>query len=732
MSEDPDLFSAISSQNQTLSTISPERLTSDQATFELERLATLIRHYDRLYHDQDSPAISDGEYDALVLRNRLIEQNFPNLTRPDSPSKRIGTRATSRLPKIAHSIAMLSLDNGFSDKDVGDFLDRIRRFLRLGAQEPVALTVEPKIDGLSCSLRYEKGRLTQAVTRGDGIIGEDVTPNVRVINDIPETLAGSTWPEVVEIRGEVYMTKAAFSDLNQRQSEENGKLFANPRNAAAGSLRQLDPNITARRSLRFLAHGWGEISDFPADTQYGMMQAIKSYGLPVSDLLLCCHSLDEMLQHYHKIEAHRADMDFDIDGVVYKIDRLDWQSRLGFSARAPRFALAHKFPAEKAQTTLLDIDIQVGRTGVLTPVAKLEAVTVGGVVVTSATLHNADEIKRLAVRPGDRVLIQRAGDVIPQIVENLTPEVNREDWHFPSTCPVCHSLAKREEGESAWRCTGGLICPAQRVERLRHFVSRTAFDIEGLGLTHIESFFADKLIVTPADIFRLHKRRDTLINREGWAEVSVNNLLAAIENRRVISLDRFLYALGIRHIGVVTARDFARQYHEWDAFSKMIGQLKSMRNILLPSLIETEEKYRKRVAKELTGFVNIPNIGNKIIQSLIAFFSESHNQSVVDDLLLEIEVKSVHFQQQSSPLAGEVIVFTGSLETLSREEAKRQAETLGAKVAASVSRKTSFVVCGKAAGSKLSKAEALSIPVIDEMKWQKIVKNNGHISVKTE
>ncbi|MFT9179036.1 MAG: NAD-dependent DNA ligase LigA [Zymomonas mobilis] len=730
MNADIDLFSYLSPEKQDLSALAPKDLSREQAVIELERLAKLISHHDHLYHDKDNPAVPDSEYDALVLRNRRIEQFFPDLIRPDSPSKKVGSRPNSRLPKIAHRAAMLSLDNGFLDQDVEDFLGRVRRFFNLKENQAVICTVEPKIDGLSCSLRYEKGILTQAVTRGDGVIGEDVTPNVRVIDDIPKTLKGDNWPEIIEIRGEVYMAKSDFAALNARQTEENKKLFANPRNAAAGSLRQLDPNITARRSLRFLAHGWGEATSLPADTQYGMMKVIESYGLSVSNLLARADNIGQMLDFYQKIEAERADLDFDIDGVVYKLDQLDWQQRFGFSARAPRFALAHKFPAEKAQTTLLDIEIQVGRTGVLTPVAKLEPVTVGGVVVSSATLHNSDEIERLGVRPEDRVLVQRAGDVIPQIVENLTPDVDRPIWHFPHRCPVCDSVARREEGEVAWRCTGGLICPAQRVERLCHFVSRTAFEIDGLGKSHIESFFADKLIETPADIFRLFQKRQLLIEREGWGELSVDNLISAIDKRRKVPFDRFLFALGIRHVGAVTARDLAKSYQTWDNFKAAIDEAAHLRTILQPSSEESEEKYQKRVDKELISFFHIPNMGGKIIRSLLDFFAETHNSDVVSDLLQEVQIEPLYFELASSPLSGKIIVFTGSLQKITRDEAKRQAENLGAKVASSVSKKTNLVVAGEAAGSKLSKAKELDISIIDEDRWHRIVENDGQDSIK--
>ncbi|HEY6916716.1 MAG TPA: NAD-dependent DNA ligase LigA, partial [Allosphingosinicella sp.] len=556
-----------------------------QAAAELERLAKEIAHHNRLYHSEDQPEISDAAFDALVRRNAELEAKYPHLVRPDSPSRQVGAAPAGHLAKVPHAVPMLSLDNAFSDEDVADFVGRVRRFLNLGDDAEVVLTAEPKIDGLSCSLRYEKGVLVLAATRGDGTTGEDVTPNARTIADIPERLSG-TAPDVFEIRGEVYMAKADFAALNRRQEAEGGKIFANPRNAAAGSLRQKDAAITAARPLRFLAHGWGEVSDLPGETQCDIMRTIAAWGVPVSEDFQRFTNMDALIAHYRGIEAKRADMPFDIDGVVYKVDRLDWQKRLGQVARAPRWAIAHKFPAERAQTTLNAIGIQVGRTGKLTPVARLEAVTVGGVTVTNATLHNADEIQRLGVRPGDRIVVQRAGDVIPQIVENLTASEVRPDYVFPDHCPECGSEAVREEGEVDVRCTGGLICPAQRVERLRHFVSRHALDIEGLGLVHIESFFKDGLLQSPADIFRLHEKRELLLNRERWAETSVDNLLAAIDARRAPPLDRFLFGLGIRHVGEVTARDLARRYRSLAGFREMIGKALALRKETLPTPAE--------------------------------------------------------------------------------------------------------------------------------------------------
>jgi DNA ligase (NAD+) len=534
----------------------PDDLSEAEAANRLMRLAKEIARHDKLYHDRDAPEISDAEYDALVRENRELEARFPQLVRVDSPSKRLGAAPTTALAKVAHARPMLSLDNAFSAEEVEEFVARIKRFLALPADAFVAMTAEPKIDGLSCSLRYEHGSLVLAATRGDGAVGEDVTANVRTIADIPQQVAGA--PDILEVRGEVHMSKADFEALNQRQEASGGKIFANPRNAAAGSLRQKDPSITAARPLRFLAHGWGEISEPLADTQYEAMKRIEGFGVPVTDLLVRCDSVAEMLAHYRAIEEARADLPFDIDGVVYKVDRLDLQERLGFVARAPRWGLAHKFPAEKAETTLEAIDIQVGRTGKLTPVGRLTPVGVGGVIVANVTLHNRDEIARLGLRIGDRVRIQRAGDVIPQVVENLTRDEVRPAYEFPTRCPECQSEAVAEEGEVDVRCTGGLICPAQRFERLRHFVSRGALDIEGLGEKSIVEFTELGWLNSPADIFRLHHHRAELLGREGWKEKSVDNLLAAIEAKRQPDGPRFLFGLGIRHVGIVTARDLLK------------------------------------------------------------------------------------------------------------------------------------------------------------------------------
>ncbi|QTH23452.1 NAD-dependent DNA ligase LigA [Rhizorhabdus wittichii] len=702
--------------------------TESQAAERLAFLAAEIARHNALYHGEDAPEISDADYDALMRENAALEAEYPHLVRADSPSKLVGAAPSGHLAKVAHAQPMLSLDNAFADEDVVDFVGRVRRYLSLGAEEPVALTAEPKIDGLSCSLRYEKGLLVLAATRGDGTTGEDVTANVRTIDDIPERLRGgdllSSPPDVFEIRGEVYMAKADFAALNARllaEAEDPAKArqFANPRNAAAGSLRQKDPGVTASRPLRFLAHGWGEVSALPADTQKGVMDAIAAWGLPVSDDFVRVDGAEQALSHYRAIEAKRADLPFDIDGVVYKVDRLDWQKRLGFVARAPRWAIAHKFPAEKAQTLLKDIDIQVGRTGKLTPVARLEPVTVGGVVVTNATLHNADEIGRLDVHPGDRVVVQRAGDVIPQIVENLSRDETRDPWPFPQTCPECGSAAEREPGEVDYRCTGGLICPAQRVERLRHFVSRHALDIEGLGLTHIESFFRDGLVQSPADIFRLTK--DILLTRERWAEVSAGNLIAAIDAKRHPPLDRFLFALGIRHVGEVTARDLARRYRSWEGLKAMIDRTIEARDAAVQAIGETDEKFAARTAKELAAIVETPGVGPEVALALVDFFAEPHNADAVADLLSQLQPADVIHETRASEVSGKTVVFTGTLETMSRDEAKAQAEALGAKVAGSVSAKTDLVVAGPGAGSKLKKASDLGIAVTDEAGWAKIV-----------
>ncbi|WP_230481929.1 NAD-dependent DNA ligase LigA [Sphingomonas sp. Leaf21] len=700
--------------------------TDLEAAAELDRLAREIAHHNRLYHTEDAPEISDADYDALVRHNRAIESAFPHLVRADSPSTKVGAAPAAHLAKVPHARPMTSLDNAFSDEEVEEFVARVRRYLKLPDDEPVTLTAEPKIDGLSCSLRYIDGVLVQALTRGDGAIGEDVTENVRTIGDVPKTLPAPA-PAVFEVRGEVYMSKVDFARLNARLAQEaaetnrEARQFANPRNAAAGSLRQKNPAITASRPLRFLAHGWGEASAVPVETQFDMVETWRRWGFPIADAFARVPDAAAALSIYRTIEAQRADLPFDIDGVVYKVDRLDWQARLGIVGRTPRWAIAHKFPAERAQTTLEKIDIQVGRTGALTPVARLEPVTVGGVVVTNATLHNADEIERLGVRPGDRVVLQRAGDVIPQIVENLTRDVDRAPFAFPDHCPECGSLATREEGEVVIRCTGGLICPAQRVERLIHFVSRHAFDITGLGLVRIEEFFRDGLIASPADIFRLHQHRDALIQRERMSELVVDKLLAAIDARREIALDRFLFALGIRHVGEITARDLARRFVSMSGFRAMIDQALAVRAETVPVLGEPDRKFELRRQRAVVAAIDTAQIGPEVADALLDFFAEAHNRDVVDDLLREVTPQDVIHQTRESEVTGKTLVFTGTLETLSRDEAKAQAEALGARVSGSVSAKTDLVIAGPGAGSKLKKAQDLNIPVIDEAAWNALV-----------
>lgn len=684
----------------------PEDLDEADAANELMRLAKAIAKHNRLYHAEDSPEISDADYDALIRRNAELEAQFPHLIRDDSPSKQVGAAiAHSPLSKVTHEQRLYSLDNGFSDEDIAEFLARIRRYLNLAEDAPVAMTAEDKIDGLSLSIRYEDRKLVQAATRGDGQVGEDVTANARTIDDIPDELP-ATAPDIFEVRGEVYMSKQAFADLNTRQEEADEKIYANPRNAAAGSLRQIDPAITESRKLNFLAHGWGVASAVPGETQMDVMRTIQSWGIPVSEDLQRFDMLDGLLEHYRAIEHKRADLPYDIDGVVYKVDRLDWQARLGFVAKAPRWALAHKFPAERAETLLEAIDIQVGRTGKLTPVGRLKPVTVGGVVVSNVTLHNRDEIERLGVRPGDRIVVQRAGDVIPQVVENLTRDETREAFVFPDHCPRCGSEAVAEEGEVDVRCTGGLICPAQRVQRLIHFVSRVALDIDGLGEKSIREFYDLGWLESPADIFRLRKRRDEILAREGWQEKSVDNLLAAIEAKREPDAARFLFGLGIRHIGAVTARDLMKAF----------GTVEALEAIAIRAHDEDEAR------EEIAG---IDGIGPVVTEALTDFFHEPHNREAWRDMLSEISPPPYIVEVTESAVSGKTVVFTGKLETMSRDEAKAQAERLGAKAAGSVSAKTDLIVAGPGAGSKLKKAAELGIEVIDEASWAEIVASAG-------
>ncbi|MFZ2998408.1 NAD-dependent DNA ligase LigA [Sphingobium sp.] len=708
----------------------PAPLSDAEAANRLMRLAREVAKHNRLYHDEDAPQISDAAYDALIAENNALEAAFPHLARADSPNAQVGAAPTSALKKIPHAVRMMSLDNGFADADIAEFIARVRRFLALPVDAPVAMTAEPKIDGLSCSLRYEKGELVLAATRGDGATGEDVTANVRTISDIPQRLKGANIPDLFEVRGEVYMAKADFSALNARllaeaDEPDKARQFANPRNAAAGSLRQKDASVTASRPLRFLAHGWGAHSALPADTQLGVMQAIAAWGLPVSDILACVDSLDALIAHYRGIETARADLPFDIDGVVYKVDRLGWQQRLGFVAKAPRWAIAHKFPAERAQTTLEAIDIQVGRTGKLTPVGRLTPVTVGGVVVSNVTLHNADEIARLGVRPGDRVVVQRAGDVIPQVVDNLTRDEDRKPYVFLAQCPICHSEAVREEGEVEYRCTGGLICPAQRFERLRHFVSRVALDIEGLGEKSIQEFIDLGWITEPADIFRLKRHRTELLEREGWKEKSVDNLFAAIEAKREPDAARLLFGLGIRHVGAVTARDLLKRYTTLKGVRALALEIIALRDAAVTQEGEEESKACNRMDKAIAEHIGVENVGSAVGHALADFFHEPHNVTAWDDLLSQVSPPPYVVETTASAVTGKTVVFTGKLETMSRDEAKAQAERLGAKAAGSVSAKTDLVVAGPGAGSKLKQAAALGIEVISEEDWAAIVRAAG-------
>ncbi|WP_265571449.1 NAD-dependent DNA ligase LigA [Sphingomicrobium nitratireducens] len=656
------------------------------------RLAREIAKHDKLYHDRDDPEISDADYDALVAENRALEAAFPHLVRDDSPSRKVGHTPSSPLSKVTHAQAMLSLDNAFSDEEVRDFVGRMRRFLSLGPDEPVVLTAEPKIDGLSCSLRYEDGRLVLAATRGDGSVGEDVTANARTISDVPQVLEDA--PPVLEVRGEVYMAKDDFAALNARQEELGGKIFANPRNAAAGSFRQKDASVTAARPLRFFAHGWGEISAEPKPTQEAMVRWLEELGFPVADHFTRCETVEQALGVYETIGRERGALPYDIDGVVYKVDRLDWQHRLGQVARAPRWALAHKFPAEQAETTLEAIDIQVGRTGKLTPVGRLAPVGVGGVIVSNVTLHNRDEIDRLGLRVGDRVRIQRAGDVIPQVVENLTRDEKRAPYIFPDHCPECGSEAVAEESEVDVRCTGGLICPAQRFERLKHFVSRGAMDIDGLGAKSLEEFLALGWVEKPSDIFILRDHRDALLGREGWQEKSVDNLLAAIDARRGFDPGRFLFGLGIRHVGAVTAKDLMKAF--------------------------TNVATLERVARSDDAIVQlsaVDGVGEVVAQAVVDFFHEEHNREEVARLLERAAPADYVSDVQDTAWSGKTIVFTGKLESVSRDEAKAQAERMGAKAAGSVSKKTDLLVAGPGAGSKLKKAQEMGVRTMTEEEW---------------
>ena len=684
-----------------------DALTEEEASDELAWLAEEIARHDRLYHTDAAPEISDAEYDALRLRNTAIERQFPELIRADSPSRRVGAAPATGFAKVTHSRPMLSLENAFEDADVREFFAGIRNFFRrtateaLVAEDVIEIMAEPKIDGLSIGLTYRQGRLVQGATRGDGVTGENVTTNLRTLATIPEVLAGKDWPELIEIRGEVYMERTGFFALNEERAAAGEPVFANPRNSAAGSLRQLDSTITARRPLKFFAYAWGEASAAFARTHAEALARFRDWGFTVNPRSRLCRGVEQALAFYSEIAADRAELPYDIDGVVYKVNDLALQERLGMVSRAPRWAVAQKFPAQQAQTVLRDIGIQVGRQGSLTPVAMLEPITVGGVVVQRATLHNEDEIARKDVRIGDTVVVQRAGDVIPQIVSvvlDRRPQ-NAQPYEFPDHCPICGSLAVREPGQVARRCTGGLICAAQAVERLRHFVSRDCFDIEGLGEKHITAFWQDGLIRQPGDIFRLDPA--TIMKREGWGELSARNLMAAIDERRRIGFDRFINALGIPQVGQATARLLARHYRSLANWRREMEAAQDPTN------------------DARAGLIDIHGIGEEMAADIIGFFAEPHNQAVLDDLSREISALDweAPAQRAASPLAGKTIVFTGSLESMSRSEAKARAEALGANVTSSVSAKTDYVVAGADPGSKATKAAALGVKLLDEVDW---------------
>ena len=691
-------------------------LTKAKAKVELKRLALTIEGHNVRYYQNDAPTISDADYDALRQRIVAIEEKFPDLVASDSPTQTVGAAPARGFAKVQHAVPMLSLGNAFSDEDVAEFVARIRRFLKLDAETFPAIVAEPKIDGLSLSLRYEQGELVRAATRGDGFTGEDVTANARTMKEIPNTLKGKSIPAACEIRGEVYMLKQDFLALNKKQEEAGDTVFANPRNSAAGSLRQKDVSITASRPLKFFAYAWGEMSAYPSDTQHGMLAWLDKAGFTVNPLIKICASVDDVLAFYKSIGEQRASLGYDIDGVVYKVDRLDWQERLGFAGRAPRWAIAHKFAAEQATTILNDIEIQVGRTGALTPVAKLAPVTVGGVVVQNATLHNADEIARKDVRIGDTVVVQRAGDVIPQIVSVVHEKrpANTKPYEFPATCPRCGSHVASDEGEVVRRCTGGLICPAQAVEKLKHFVSRLAFDIDGLGDKQIQEFYDDGRVMHPVDIFTLETRdaraAKKLKDRDGYGEVSVRNLFAAIDGRRKIELNRLIFALGIRHIGEGNAKLLARHYGSFDAFRDAM---------LAAAAGQTEAGNDSEAYQDLNA---IDGVGTIVAQALVEFFAEPRNVTALNDLIGELdEVIPVARAATDSAVAGKIVVFTGSLEKFTRDEAKARAERLGAKVAGSVSKKTDYVVAGEDAGSKLKKARDLGVNVLTEDEWLALI-----------
>ncbi|MEM7662474.1 MAG: NAD-dependent DNA ligase LigA [Pseudomonadota bacterium] len=695
-----------------------EAMDKVEARRELARLATEISIADVAYYQEDAPNLSDAEYDALRRRNLEIETRFPELKRKDSPSDKVGAPVADGFSKAEHGEPMLSLGNAFSDEDVADFVEKIRRFLGLSPDDPVALTAEPKIDGLSLSLLYKDGKLERAATRGDGRIGEDVTANARTIANIPHQLVARGWPSSIEIRGEVYLGHADFAALNEKESAAGRKTFANPRNAAAGSLRQLDVSVTESRPLKFFAYAWGAPSKDFAQTQSEAVSVFADWGFSTNPYFRIHNTVQDLITTYREIEAARANLGYDIDGVVYKVDRLDWQTRLGFVSRAPRWAIAHKFPAERATTLLEAIDIQVGRTGTLTPVARLKPVTVGGVVVSNATLHNEDEIARRDVRPGDTIIVQRAGDVIPQIIGVVDGDRagRSEPWQMPETCPECGSLAIREVGEDGEvdvrrRCTGGLTCPAQAVERLKHFVSRKALDIDGLGAKQVALFFEKGVVRAPQDIFQLEARiseqgLDPLTEWDGFGDTSAKKLIAAIDDRRKVPFARFLNGLGIRHVGETTSGLFARHFGTWATFW---------------TLVETAAGEGDEAETASSELAALDGVGMTAVNALRAFAAESHNREMLNALISEIDIEAAEAIASDSPVAGKVLVFTGTLERMTRDEAKARATALGAKVSGSVSSKTDMLVAGPGAGSKLKKAESLGVDVLTEDDWLQLI-----------
>ncbi len=702
-----------------------DKLTKAQAKVEHMRLALELEGHDRRYYQDDAPSVTDAEYDALRQRYNAIEKRFPEFVTTDSPSQKVGAAPSGRFKKVRHAVPMLSLDNAFAEQDVIDFVGRIARFLKLGEDDKIDFSAEPKIDGLSMSLRYEGGELVTAATRGDGAEGEDVTANIRTLQDVPQKLKGRNVPDICEVRGEVYMTKKAFLALNERQKAAGDTIFANPRNSAAGSLRQKDPTITASRPLGFFAYAWGEMSAMPEETQTGMIHWFERCGFKTNPLTKLCHSVEQLIAFHRKIEEQRAELDYDIDGVVYKVDRLDWQQRLGFVSRTPRWAIAHKFPAERAMTVLRDIEIQVGRTGSFTPVGKLEPIGVGGVIVQNVSLHNEDYINGIGgdgeqlregrdIRIGDTVVIQRAGDVIPQVVDVVIDKRPKgaKEFHFPKKCPcplhtdvVREETATGEEGSRA-RCSGEFACPYQKIEHLRLFVSRRAFDIDGLGEKQIQFFFDEGWVKEPADIFTLPKRNAELKleDIEGYGETSVRNLFASIDGRRRISLERFIYALGMRHVGETTALALARGYGSWQAFH------------------DAGLAVAKGDEETIAEMDALDQIGDTVIKSVGAYFGESHNRGIVERLVSELdEIIDAEKPKSNSAVSGKTVVFSGSLEKMTRDEAKANAERLGAKAASSVSKKTDYLVAGPGAGSKLTDAKKHGVTVLTEDEWLKLI-----------